>query len=377
MGTSDERNIASGVLAGRPLGRRDHARELRAPRARPGRSPPESSTCSPCCSCPVAGVCGSALLTALLSAPRSTSFISRPRVSSTSPNGENWVALAVFLVVAAVYQHARGVPRAPRASHAERDRAEADLTAEMARLLLSGESLEQSLHTVGQRIAQTFRPPLGRRRAELGWRRRAPARDSARRRRKPGRNGPGSRGHRSSQCSLTLEDRVVPRSRRCSRRRGAATSSRRRSIETKALRRANVVKTTLLRSVSHDLRSPLTAIATAAGGLESETISDEQRRELVIRHHRRDAPGSSASSAISSTSSRIQAGGVGAAYRLGVRRRARCRVAVASAGRAARHVRSRPRSRPALAARRRGAGRARRSRMSSRTSRVSSRATNP
>ncbi len=36
-------------------------------------------------------------------------------------------------------------------------------------------------------------------------------------------------------------------------------------IETKALRRSNVVKTTLLRSVSHDLRSPLTAITTAAG----------------------------------------------------------------------------------------------------------------
>ena len=38
-------------------------------------------------------------------------------------------------------------------------------------------------------------------------------------------------------------------------------------IETKALRRSNVVKTTLLRTVSHDLRSPLTAITAAAGGL--------------------------------------------------------------------------------------------------------------
>ena len=62
-----------------------------------------------------------------------------------------------------------------------------------------------------------------------------------------------------------LQDRVVP---------GLETlvaAVRRREelesqvIETKALRRSNVVKTTLLRSVSHDLRSPLTAI-TAAGG---------------------------------------------------------------------------------------------------------------
>ena len=52
-------------------------------------------------------------------------------------------------------------------------------------------------------------------------------------------------------------------------------------IETETLRRANVVKTTLLRSVSHDLRSPLTAIATAGGGLQSPTLSDEQRRELA------------------------------------------------------------------------------------------------
>ena len=56
-------------------------------------------------------------------------------------------------------------------------------------------------------------------------------------------------------------------------------------IETKALRRSNVVKTTLLRSVSHDLRSPLTAITAAADGLASDTLSEDSRRELssVIR----------------------------------------------------------------------------------------------
>jgi two-component system, OmpR family, sensor histidine kinase KdpD len=52
-------------------------------------------------------------------------------------------------------------------------------------------------------------------------------------------------------------------------------------IETKALRRSNVVKTAVLRSVSHDLRSPLTAITAAAGGLESDTLSPEARTELA------------------------------------------------------------------------------------------------
>ena len=36
-------------------------------------------------------------------------------------------------------------------------------------------------------------------------------------------------------------------------------------VETAALRRSDVIKTALLRSVSHDLRSPLTAILTASG----------------------------------------------------------------------------------------------------------------
>jgi two-component system sensor histidine kinase KdpD len=52
-------------------------------------------------------------------------------------------------------------------------------------------------------------------------------------------------------------------------------------IETRALRRSNVVKTALLRSVSHDLRSPLTAIAAAAGGLTSTSLGEDARAELI------------------------------------------------------------------------------------------------
>ncbi len=52
-------------------------------------------------------------------------------------------------------------------------------------------------------------------------------------------------------------------------------------VETRALRRSNVVKTALLRSVSHDLRSPLTAITTAAGGLAEEGLDEDERRELI------------------------------------------------------------------------------------------------
>ena len=54
-------------------------------------------------------------------------------------------------------------------------------------------------------------------------------------------------------------------------------------IETHALRRSNVVKTALLRSVSHDLRSPLTAITAAAGGLGSPTLDERGARGAASR----------------------------------------------------------------------------------------------
>jgi two-component system sensor histidine kinase KdpD len=51
-------------------------------------------------------------------------------------------------------------------------------------------------------------------------------------------------------------------------------------VETKALRRSDVLKTALLRAVSHDLRSPLTAISAAAGALGSPTLDTDERSEL-------------------------------------------------------------------------------------------------
>jgi two-component system, OmpR family, sensor histidine kinase KdpD len=52
-------------------------------------------------------------------------------------------------------------------------------------------------------------------------------------------------------------------------------------VETRALRRSDEIKTAVLRAVSHDLRSPLTAILTSADALASPSIDDEDRRELA------------------------------------------------------------------------------------------------
>jgi two-component system sensor histidine kinase KdpD len=52
------------------------------------------------------------------------------------------------------------------------------------------------------------------------------------------------------------------------------------AIEAGALRRSDELKTALLRSVSHDLRTPLTSIIAAGAALDSPSISERERREL-------------------------------------------------------------------------------------------------
>jgi len=54
-------------------------------------------------------------------------------------------------------------------------------------------------------------------------------------------------------------------------------------LEAEALRRSDTLKTALLHAVSHDLRSPLTAIVAAASGLSNPqvTLDDTDRHELV------------------------------------------------------------------------------------------------
>jgi two-component system sensor histidine kinase KdpD len=51
-------------------------------------------------------------------------------------------------------------------------------------------------------------------------------------------------------------------------------------VETQALRRSDVIKTALLRAVSHDLRTPLTAILAAGDAVRSPAIEPAERDEL-------------------------------------------------------------------------------------------------
>ncbi len=52
------------------------------------------------------------------------------------------------------------------------------------------------------------------------------------------------------------------------------------AIEAGALRRSDELKTALLRSVSHDLRTPLTAMIAAGAALDSPSVTPQERHEL-------------------------------------------------------------------------------------------------
>jgi two-component system sensor histidine kinase KdpD len=54
-----------------------------------------------------------------------------------------------------------------------------------------------------------------------------------------------------------------------------------REAETEAARQADSAKTAILHAISHDLRSPLTAITTAGSALRSPQITEGERAELI------------------------------------------------------------------------------------------------
>jgi two-component system sensor histidine kinase KdpD len=197
----------------------------------------------------------------------------------TIADEQNWVALGAFLVVAVVTSGLANASR-ERAQEAERRRREADLTAEMARVLLSGPNVDDSLRAVGRRIAEAFEL----RSVELtaSWRDSDP----------DGRALPivvsGDRAGtlvipRGAPVDVieTIERRVLPALETLLAAACQRDELEAQVIEADALRRSDVVKTAILRSVSHDLRSPLTAITAAAGGLASPTLDAAARAELV------------------------------------------------------------------------------------------------
>jgi two-component system, OmpR family, sensor histidine kinase KdpD len=217
--------------------------------------------------------------TAVLSAAAFNFFHLPPVGTFTISDSSNWVALAAFLVVAALASSVAEVTRA-RTRDAEQRRQEADLAAEMARLLLRGSSLAEDLPTAAARLAQTLElnsAAIEMDAVDPDERTVAfPLREGTR------RLGTLLVGADTPETSLRrLQERVVPALEAllsaALEREGLLSGV----VETAALRRADTVKTALLRAVSHDLRSPLTAISAAGEAVGSPSLSQQEREEMA------------------------------------------------------------------------------------------------
>jgi two-component system sensor histidine kinase KdpD len=207
----------------------------------------------------------------------------------TIANSRNWVALAAFAVVAVVTSTIAQVARR-RALEAELRRGEADLAAAIARELLGGGQMSERLGLAARRLSGALGLPSA---AILLDAVQGDGRRSAIALRDPGGRQigtllvarglePGLEGRLRARVAPTLaailqvaldRDRVQAE-----------------AIETEALRRSDGVKTALLRAVSHDLRTPLTAIVAAGHALGSPSLGEEDRRELsaaVVQEARR------------------------------------------------------------------------------------------
>ncbi len=217
-------------------------------------------------------------LTALGSAAAFNWFHLPPTGRFTIRDGENWVALIVFFIAAIVASTLAERARL-RAEEAEQRRSEADLAAEMARLLLGGR-LDDALGTVAHRLANALGLPSAALEpgvAEGDDRRLAfPLHASGR------QIGTLLLPAGTPEPKLArVQHRVVPSLEALLAAAVERDELLRDVVETGALRRSDELKTALLRAVSHDLRSPLTAILTTKEALRSPHLTPDEHGELV------------------------------------------------------------------------------------------------
>jgi two-component system sensor histidine kinase KdpD len=212
------------------------------------------------------------LLTAVASTLAFNFFHIPPTGRFSIAHSENLVALVVFFVAAIVVSAFAHAARS-REAEAELRQREADLALELGLILLGGgpNSLPMAAARIGAALG------LSGVRLDEGW-----VDSSATELALPLLAG----GQRAGTLLLprTVDSATVAR---LAPALGVLMDARSRRaqleaevVENKALRQSEGLKTALLRAVSHDLRSPLTAISAAAGGIDSATLTPEQRREL-------------------------------------------------------------------------------------------------
>ena len=207
-------------------------------------------------------------------------FFLPPVHTFTLADSRNWFALAVYLVTAVVVSGLATRARR-RAVEAEQREVETALLADVATSLMQGQDVAGELDQISARVAAILKAHSAS--IVLGDDV-EPSATSA-----PIELVAGSRRVgtlelvEGSEPNLQARRRLLPALASLL----AVAVDRERlandAFEAEALRRSDTVKTAVLRAVSHDLRSPLTAIRAASDGLEDETLvlTDDDRRELL------------------------------------------------------------------------------------------------
>jgi two-component system sensor histidine kinase KdpD len=207
-------------------------------------------------------------------------FFLEPVHSFHLHDSENWLVLAVYLVTAVVVSELAARARR-RAGEAEQGRREAALLAEIAGGLMQRGVTREELDSVSGSVARTL--GLTRARVVLDPSH-LPERNEAAEPLVASGARIGVLLHpRNELLGRSLAGRMLPALASLL----AVAVERERlaneAFEAEALRRSDNVKTAILRTVSHDFRSPLTAIRAASDGLASRSLelSETDRRDLV------------------------------------------------------------------------------------------------
>jgi len=224
-----------------------------------------------------------ALATAVLSVLVFNFLFIEPRYRLAISESDDLVALAVFLVVASVVSRLAATARAradeaqARAREAERHERVAQLLAEAASSLLAGGPVEQELASEQSRLSAAFAraglrvslsPVPAPRSGELSTSVKTATRSGW-------LYGVAERGWDRASLERLCEPLGRLLDLALERERVAELSA-----EAEAATRADVAKTAVLHAISHDLRSPLTAITTALTGLR-DSEHERDRHELL------------------------------------------------------------------------------------------------
>jgi two-component system, OmpR family, sensor histidine kinase KdpD len=225
-----------------------------------------------------------ALVTAVLGVLTFNFFFITPRHQFAIAHSHDLVQLIVLLIAAVVVGRLAALARqraaeADNRAHAAiaRER-EAKLLAEVASAILEGRSVDTQLHNVGARVAAatgagharvTLEPVPSPGHGEISVALNARSRrawlyvtaDSA---------WSADELDRLAEPLGKLIDVAIERE-----------QVGQRAAEADATQRADVARTAILHAISHDLRSPLTAITTAGSALRGAGVTDAERDELI------------------------------------------------------------------------------------------------